>query len=109
MSNRKLPIDLREILVAPLITEKSIAATSSGHYSFRVHAEATKMQVRHAVQSLFNVKVLRVNTISMPGKVKTFARRGSKTVGKRSDWKKAIVVLEPGQSITLGGVNYFEQ
>jgi large subunit ribosomal protein L23 len=102
-------LDMREVLVSPLITEKSITATQSSQFSFRVHPEASKDQIRNAIEALFKVNVRRVNTVSMPGKVKTFARRGAKTTGKRSDWKKAIVVLDPGQQITLGGVNYFEQ
>jgi large subunit ribosomal protein L23 len=102
-------IDRRDVLKSPVITEKSITATANSMYTFKCHPEATKTQIRDAVESLFKVKVRRINTVTMNGKVKTFARRGARTEGKRSDWKKAVVVLDPGQTITLGGVNYFEQ
>jgi ribosomal protein L23 len=52
---------------------------------------------------------LKINTVNVPGKVKNFARRGTRTSGKQSDWKKAIVTLAPGQKIELNGLNYFEQ
>jgi ribosomal protein L23 len=55
------------------------------------------------------VNVVNVNTVNVRGKVRNFARRGNRTSGKQSDFKKAIVTLKPGQKIELGGVNYFEQ
>jgi len=53
--------------------------------------------------------VLHVNTVNVRGKTRHFARRGQRTVGRQSDYKKAIVTIKPGQKIELGGVNYFEQ
>ncbi len=78
-------------------------------YTFVVHPEATKTQIRHAVEEIFKVNVLAVNTVNVRGKSRTFARKGRRTTGRQSDWKKAIVTIKPGQKIELGGVNYFEQ
>jgi large subunit ribosomal protein L23 len=102
-------MEARDIIIAPLITEKSMTATVSSQYTFEVHARATKTQIRHAVEEIFSVDVTKINTVSVAGKVKNFARRGVRTSGKQSNWKKAIVTLKPGQKIVLGGVNPFEQ
>ena len=102
-------MDARDVIIAPLITEKSMAGTAVNQYSFEVHAHATKTQIRHAVEVIFKVAVLKVNTTNVGGKFKNFARRGVRTSGKQPDWKKAVVTLKPGQKIELGGVNYFEQ
>ena len=102
-------MDARDVIIAPLITEKSMAGTLVNQYSFEVHRHATKTQIRHAVQEIFKVAVLKVNTTNVDGKLKNFARRGVRTSGKQPDWKKAVVTLKPGQKIELGGVNYFEQ
>ncbi|MEO6991930.1 MAG: 50S ribosomal protein L23 [Candidatus Baltobacteraceae bacterium] len=102
-------MEARDVILAPLITEKSMAGTLSQQYSFEVHPRATKTQIRLAVQEIFKVTVTRVNTVNVGGKVKNFARRGVRTSGQQSDWKKAIVTIAPGQKIELGGVNYFEQ
>jgi large subunit ribosomal protein L23 len=102
-------MDPRDIILAPLITEKSMTGTAVQQYSFEVHPEATKTQIKHAVMSIFKVTVTKINTVNVPGKTKNFARKGVRTSGKQSNWKKAIVTLMPGQKIELGGVNYFEQ
>ncbi len=102
-------MDARDIILAPLITEKSMTGTAVGQYAFEVHSDATKTQIKHAVQDIFRVTVTKINTVNVAGKVKNFARRGTRTSGKQSDWKKAIVTLAPGQKIELNGVNYFEQ
>ena len=99
----------RDVIIAPLITEKSMAGTVAQKYTFEVHPRATKTQIRHAIEEIFGVSVRKVNTIQVGGKYKSFARRGARTEGRQSDWKKAIVTLAPGQKIELGGVNYFEQ
>ncbi len=78
-------------------------------YCFEVHPRATKTQIRHAIEEIFKVNVMKVNTVNVDGKMKNFARRGVRTSGRQSDWKKAIVTLKPGQKIELAGVNYFEQ
>jgi large subunit ribosomal protein L23 len=102
-------VEARDVIVAPMITEKSMTGTVSNQYTFEVHPRATKTQIRHAVEEIFKVDVVKINTTNVAGKVKNFARRGVRTSGKQSDWKKAIVTLKPGQKIELGGVNPFEQ
>jgi len=102
-------MDARDIIIAPLITEKSMAGTIHQQYSFEVHPRATKTQIRHAVETIFKVNVLKINTTNVGGKLKNFARRGVRSAGKQSDWKKAVVTLKPGQKIEIAGLNYFEQ
>jgi large subunit ribosomal protein L23 len=101
-------MEARDVIIAPLITEKSMAATAMHQYAFEVHPHATKTQIRQAIESIFKVTVTKVNTVNVGGKVKNFARRGKRTSGKQPDWKKAIVSIKSGQKIELGGVNYFE-
>ena len=102
-------MEARDIIIAPLITEKSMAGTVVQQYSFEVNARATKTQIKSAVAEIFGVTVVKINTINVGGKKKNFARKGKRSSGMQSDWKKAIVTLAPGQKIQLGGVNYFEQ
>jgi len=102
-------MEARDVIVSPRITEKSMANALATQYSFVVHPEATKTQIRHAIEEIFKVNVLKVNTVNVGGKRKTFARRGNLTEDHQKDFKKAIVTLKPGQKIELGGVNYFEQ
>jgi len=102
-------MDARDVILSPRITEKSMANALGTQYTFVVHPQATKTQIRHAIESIFKVNVLKVNTVNVLGKQRSFARRGKKTAGKQGDFKKAIVTLKPGQKIELGGVNYFEQ
>ncbi len=99
----------RDVILAPLITEKSMAGTVGQQYAFEVSSQATKTQIKHAVAEIFGVTVLKVNTVNVGGKKKNFARRGRRSSGMQSDWKKAIVTIAPGEKIALGGVNYFEQ
>ena len=99
----------RAPIVRPLVTEKSIAQTALSQYSFAVAHDASKQRIKAAVEGLFKVKVLRVNTVSVKGKRKHDVRRRTrKPTVQRSDWKKAIVTLRQGDKIELGGVNYFE-
>ena len=87
-----------EVLLAPVVSEKSYAQIeASNTYSFRIHPDAHKTQVRQAVEELFDVKVLRVNVSKVQSKPK---RRGM-TRGRRPGWKKAIVQLQPGYSIEI--------
>ena len=79
-----------EIIVRPIITEKSNEALQEGKYTFEVAKKATKIQIATAVEKLFNVKVLKVNTMNVNGKVK----RVGVHQGKTSDWKKAIVTID---------------
>ena len=79
-----------EIILKPIITEKSNNAIAEGKYTFKVAKKATKVQIASAVEKLFDVKVKKVNTISVKGKEK---RVGVHT-GKTADWKKAIVFID---------------
>ena len=98
---RKFPKITRErmydVIRAPVITEKSTVMSEHGQVAFRVSQDATKPEIKQAVETLFNVKVTAVNTLVQKGKTKRF--RG--IPGKRSDQKKAIVTLAEGQSIDV--------
>ena len=102
-------MEARDVIIAPVITEKSMAGTDAQQYTFEVHPRATKTQIRRRSRRSSRSTVIKVNTVNVGGKQKNFARRGVRTSGKQPDWKKAIVTLAPGQKIELGGVNYFEQ
>lgn len=91
---------LMTVLLAPHVSEKtSNAAEKNNQHVFRVIRKAKKEEIKKAVEKMFEVKVAAVNTINMNGKRKRFGQRQ----GKRSDWKKAIVTLEPGHDIDFGG------
>jgi len=90
-------IPVEEVLRRPIVTEQSTLLADQGQYVFEVAPGANKPQIRHAVQQVFNVEVLAVNTMNVRGKEKRFGRR----VGKQRDWKKAIVTLAPGQRIEI--------
>lgn len=79
-----------DIIVKPIVTEKSNEDIANGKYVFKVNKKATKIDIKNAVEKLFNVKVLDVNTINVKGKMKRVGRYE----GKTSDWKKAIVVID---------------
>ena len=83
-----------DIIIAPIITEKSNDQLQEGKYTFKVNKKATKVDIRNAVEKLFEVKVLDVNTMSVKGKNK----RMGKTSGKTPDWKKAIVTIDTNPS-----------
>ncbi len=85
------------VLLAPLITEKATMGSQFNQVSFRVATTASKPEIKAAVETLFNVKVKAVNTINVMGKVKRF--RG--ILGRRPDWKKAIVSLADGSTIDV--------
>ena len=88
------------ILLAPHVSEKTaLAADKNNQHVFRVLPNASKNEIKQAVEKLFEVNVAAVNTIKMNGKCKRFGQRQ----GKRSDWKKAIVTLEQGHDIDFGG------
>ncbi len=89
--------DARSVLLAPVVSEKSYSLSEDGKYTFRVHPDAHKTQIRQAVEEIFNVNVVDVHIIKVPGKPK---RRGAFN-GTRPGGKKAIVKLAPGQSIPI--------
>jgi large subunit ribosomal protein L23 len=84
-----------QIVLAPVVSEKSYASIADGRYSFKVHPDAHKTQIKQAVEELFEVKVRWVNIVKVQAKPK---RRGA-IKGTRDGWKKAIVQLHPGNSI----------
>ena len=86
-----------QVLLAPVVSEKSYELIENGKNSFRVHPDAHKTQVRQAVEELFDVRVERVNILKVQPKPK---RRGLKR-GKKPGWKKAIVQLREGDSIEI--------
>ena len=88
-----------DTIVRPVITEKATMSSENGQVSFVVRNDATKSEIKAAVEMLFDVKVVTVNTLITKGKIKMF--RGRK--GRRSDVKKAIVTLAEGQSIEIMG------
>jgi large subunit ribosomal protein L23 len=87
---------LMTVLLAPHVTEKtSLAMQNSNQYAFRVRREATKTDIRKAVELMFEVKVRGVQVVNEPGKKRRFGR----TLGRTQDWKKAYVRLAEGQTI----------
>jgi large subunit ribosomal protein L23 len=89
----------RDIILSPVVSEKSYALMEEGVYTFKVHSDASKPQIRDAVQEIFGVKVAKVNTLNRPGKRKR--NRRTFTYGKRPDTKRALVTLVEGDSIDL--------
>ncbi len=86
-----------DIIVRPIITEKSADSRSASVYTFQVNPIATKIDIKRAVEGLFNVDVIDVNTINVKGKT----RRLGRSIGKTSRWKKAYVKIKEGQKIDL--------
>jgi large subunit ribosomal protein L23 len=85
-----------QVLVRPLVTEKSNLGPTEGKYTFVVDSRATKEQIKRAVEQRFKVNVVDVNTAAYRGKEKS---RGWRSRGKRPDWKKAYVTVAKGQTI----------
>jgi large subunit ribosomal protein L23 len=90
-------MDARQVIRHPIISEKSYALIAENKYTFRVHPEAHKTQIRSAVEEIFNVRVVDVRTMKQKPKPK---RRGW-TAGRTRRWKKAVVELAPGDRIEL--------
>ena len=91
--------DPRDVILRPVVSEKSYALLDNGVYTFIVRPDANKVQIRQAVEQVFNVSVVKVNTLNRKGKRKRHRRMP--TFGKRSDTKRAIVTLAEGQRIPL--------
>lgn len=89
----------RQIILEPIVSEKSYALLDKGVYTFRVDPEANKIQIRQAIEEIFNVRVADVNTLNRKGKTKNDRRR--RTQVKRSDTKRAIVTLVGDDRIPL--------
>ena len=91
--------DPRDVIIAPVVSEKSYALLEDGVYTFIVHPDASKPEIHDAVEAIFGVKVLKVNTLNRKGKRKR--NRRTVTFGNRPDTKRAIVTLAEGDSIDL--------
>jgi large subunit ribosomal protein L23 len=87
----------RDVIIRPVVSEKSYAGLEAGMYTFLVDPRANKTEIKEAIQAIWEVRVVSVNTMNRPGKLK---RRGY-TKGKRPDQKRAIVTLAPGDSIEI--------
>jgi large subunit ribosomal protein L23 len=90
-------MDASQVIIRPVVSEKSFVQAEIGKYTFRVHDDAHKTQIRQAIEQLFDVKVRDVRTVSVKSKPK---RRGI-YAGRTRTWKKAIVQLAPGDTIPI--------
>jgi large subunit ribosomal protein L23 len=93
--------DPRDVIVRPVVSEKSYGLLDAGVYTFVVHPDASKTEIRQAVEAIFNVEVRKVNTLNRKGKQKRNRRLATPVVGRRPDVKRAIVTLKPGDRIEL--------
>ncbi len=93
-------MEITEVLRKGIVTEQSVKLQEKNQYTFEVALTANKIDIRRAVEQLFNVRVVKVNTLRMPGKPRLIRRRGAapRPVEAR-EWKKAIVTLAEGQTI----------
>lgn len=94
-----MSLSAAQVVLRPVISEKSMDQTQRHKYTFAVHDDANKLQVKAAVEELFKVTVLDVNVLTTKSKEKVRNRRRGRTVGRTSPWKKAIVTVKPGDSI----------
>jgi large subunit ribosomal protein L23 len=89
----------RDVILEPIVSEKSYQLLEAGVYTFRVHPTASKPEIADAVRDIFNVKVVKVNTLNRKGKRVRDRKTG--TYGQRADTKRALVTLAPGETIPL--------
>jgi large subunit ribosomal protein L23 len=87
----------RDVIIRPIVSEKSYAGLEANRYTFLVHPDANKTEIKEAIQKIWNVRVLGVNTMNRKGKVK----RQRYVTGRRSDQKRAVVTLAAGDSIEI--------
>lgn len=97
-------MDAHNIIKKPVLTEKSYAGISNKVYTFEVAKEANKIEIAKAVEELFGVKVARVNTLNVKGKVRTRNTKSGVTKGSTGDWKKAVVFLKADSK----GIEFFD-
>jgi large subunit ribosomal protein L23 len=90
-------MDVAQVIIRPVVSEKSYVLATAGKYTFRVHQAAHKTQIKQAVEELFDVAVVEVRTSSVPSKPK---RRGY-TAGRTRAWKKAVVQVREGDTIPI--------
>jgi large subunit ribosomal protein L23 len=91
--------DPRDVIIRPVVSEKSYALLDEGVYTFVVHPDSNRTEIRQAIETIFGVRVAKVNTMNRHGKRKR--NRRTFTYGKRPDTKRAIVTLAPGERIDL--------
>jgi len=101
MSSKKIQFSDYEVLISPVLTEKSLSDETGSVHVFKVENMVNKKQVQRAVENIFNVKVLKVGIVNTKGKVKTFKNK----IGKQKDTKKAYVRLESGCEIDYSKYN----
>jgi large subunit ribosomal protein L23 len=89
--------DARDVILAPVVSEKSYSLIDEGRYTFLVHPSSNKTEIKEAVQTIFGVKVTSVNTLNRKGKKKRFGLR----YGQRKDTKRAVVTLAAGETIDI--------
>ena len=94
-----MTLQAAEVILRPVISEKSMDETQRGKYTFRVHDDANKLQVKAAIEELFKVEVITVNVSTMKPKEKSRNRKRGRQRGWTSAWKKAVVTLASGQKI----------
>lgn len=94
-----MTLQAAQIVLRPVISEKSMDETQRGKYTFRVHDDANKLQVKDAIEQLFKVDVVTVNVSTMKAKEKSRNRKRGRQRGWTSPWKKAVVTLATGQKI----------
>jgi large subunit ribosomal protein L23 len=87
----------RDVIIAPVVSEKSYSLLDNNAYTFQVHPEANKTEIRQAVEAIWDVKVISVNTLNRKGKTKRFRF----TQGRRADMKRAVVKLAAGDKIEI--------
>jgi len=92
-------MDHRDVILKPVVSEKSYSLLDANTYTFVVHPDANKIEIRHAVEAIFGVKVAKVNTLNRQGKRRR--NRRSFTFGKRPDTKRALITLVDGDRIDL--------
>jgi len=92
-------MDHRDVILKPVVSEKSYSLLDANTYTFVVHPDANKIEIRHAVEAIFGVKVAKVNTLNRQGKRRR--NRRSFTYGKRADTKRALITLVDGDRIDL--------
>ena len=90
-------MDAGQVIIRPVVSEKSYVLATTGKYTFRVHPDAHKTQIKQSIEQLFDVTVIEVNTSTVPSKPK---RRGF-TSGRTRGWKKAVVQVREGDSIPI--------
>jgi large subunit ribosomal protein L23 len=87
----------RDVIIRPVVSEKSYAGLEANRYTFLVHPDANKTEIKEAIQKIWNVQVVGVNTMKRKGKVK----RSRSVTGRRADQKRAVVTLAAGDSIEI--------